>query len=1052
MVGFLILDNNLRLDHIRGNNKSDFKEIYEGNDATSEDGSESPLTQIHEHCEYYEPKEFNIKCDGFQSSTSYFHINTCSLSKKWDPFRELICELQSEKFSFDFIGVSEVFATCNKDSRIHLPGFHDIITRTRSDGVRGGVGLFINENINFKIREDLSIFMPHVFESIFVEIIANSGSNSIVAVIYRPNVPPLADLDIFTTTLLNIMDTISTEKKHCVLMGDFNIDLLKYNTNDRTNDFIDNIFSQGFLPLIHKPTRITDYSETLIDHIYSNNLLAKSTSGIIITDLSDHLGIYHIVKNKSRNHKEHVVTKRILSLENQLKFNQLLEQTDFSSILNMKCPEEAYNNFFRIYKTSFDLAFPPRQIKCNKKFTKKEPWMTEGLLTSMRKKSNLFHKKLKKPTEHNIETYKTYVNKYNKLKREMKKNYFINMLEVNKTNIKNTWQILKKAIGKTTTKTNFPQTFSIENEQISNKAQIAQSFNMYFSNIGKLTSQNVPQSKKKFSEFLTNPLPNSMYLEPINKTHVLDVVNKLKPKTSFGHDEIPTKVVKASINSFLDPITHIINLSLSTGIIPSQLKKAKVIPIYKTSRHDLMKNYRPISLLPSFSKIFEKIMFNKIMSFLNSQNILYKHQYGFRPKHSTIHPVLHLLSKCAEFNNTQPKKYTMSIFCDLSKAFDVINHEILIKKLEYYGIRGIVKDWILNYLSDRTQFVQFENCKSGTCIIEFGVPQGSILGPLLFLLYVNDIAESTTGNILSFADDTSLFFGETNIQKLYKTANIEVGNLYDWFCANKLSLNASKTKFIVLRPSYQKIDFTGLTVRINGVQLSQIGKDFDEQYTKFLGVNIDEHLSWKFHLKHINTKISRALFMIKQVKHFLPTESLKTLYYSMIHPYITYGILAWGNAGRSEIKKTYLLQKRAIRIINKSSYNSHTDPLFKKSCILKVEDQYVYQATLFMQDYATRKLPVSFIDLFKYNYENQVNRETRQYFLMSIDRCDSIFASNLPLYNFPKLWNSWIRSSKTDTSKPNFFNSQIKLKMKETFLSSYASTVKCSNIHCVDCT
>jgi hypothetical protein len=295
------------------------------------------------------------------------------------------------------------------------------------------------------------------------------------------------------------------------------------------------------------------------------------------------------------------------------------------------------------------------------------------------------------------------------------------------------------------------------------------------------------------------------------------------------------------------------------------------------------------------------------------------------------------------------------------------------------------------------------------------------------------------------------FFGNANIYDLYETANTEVNNLYDWFCANKLSLNANKTKFIVLRPSHQTIDFNGLTVQINGVQLSQIGKDFEEQHTKFLGVNIDEHLSWKFHLKHINTKISRALFMIKQVKHLLPTESLKTLYYSMIHPYITYGILAWGNANRSEIKRTCLLQKRAIRIINKSLYNSHTDPLFKKSCILKIEDQYVYQATLFMQDYAMKKLPNSFIDLYKYNYENQVNRKTRQSSLLSIDRCDSIFARNLPLYNFPKLWNNWVRSSPIDTSNPYLFTSQTKSKLKKKFLSSYASTVRCSNLHCADC-
>ena len=187
------------------------------------------------------------------------------------------------------------------------------------------------------------------------------------------------------------------------------------------------------------------------------------------------------------------------------------------------------------------------------------------------------------------------------------------------------------------------------------------------------------------------------------------------------------------------------------------------------------------------------------MSFLNSQQILYKNQYGFRPKHSTIHPLIHLLHKFAEAANSQPKKLTMSIFCDISKAFDVISHTILIKKLEYYGIRGIVKNWLINYLSDRTQYVEIENNTSSVSKIKCGVPQGSILGPLLYLIYVNDIGKCTEGNVLSFADDTSLVLSHQNPQTLYHNANLEINQIYNWFCANKLSLNAGKTKYIVIR-------------------------------------------------------------------------------------------------------------------------------------------------------------------------------------------------------------------------------------------------------------
>ena len=236
----------------------------------------------------------------------------------------------------------------------------------------------------------------------------------------------------------------------------------------------------------------------------------------------------------------------------------------------------------------------------------------------------------------------------------------------------------------------------------------------------------------------------------------------------------------------------------------------------------------------------------------------------------------------------------MSIFCDLSKAFDVISHTILIKKLEYYGIRGIVKNWLINYLSGRTQYVEIENNASSVSKIKCGVPQGSILGPLLYLIYVNDIGKCTKGNVLSFADDTSLVLSHQNPQTLYHNANLEINKLYNWFCANKLSLNAIKTKYIVIREPYDKSDITGLSLSINGVPLSQIGNAYGEKSTKFIGIYIDEFLTWNYHLTHINNRISRALFMIRQTKHFLPVASLRTLYFAMIHPHISYGILAWG--------------------------------------------------------------------------------------------------------------------------------------------------------------
>ena len=279
-------------------------------------------------------------------------------------------------------------------------------------------------------------------------------------------------------------------------------------------------------------------------------------------------------------------------------------------------------------------------------------------------------------------------------------------------------------------------------------------------------------------------------------------------------------------SNIITPITHIINTSLNSGIVPNQLKLAKVIPVHKASSINELKNYRPISLLSVFSKLIEKIMFNKVMTFLDSNNILFKHQYGFRAKHSTIHPIIHLLNDCAEANNNNPKKFTMSIFCDLSKAFDVISHKIILQKLNFYGLRGVVNDWFSSYLTNRTQYVEINNNKSGVEYIKCGVPQGSILGPLLYLLYVNDISKSTQGHILSFADDTSMYINNSNIENLYRRANIAMDDLYDWFCANRLSLNPKNTKFIVIKPFQRHYDCTNLSVFVNNVPLMQIGSSF----------------------------------------------------------------------------------------------------------------------------------------------------------------------------------------------------------------------------------
>ena len=305
---------------------------------------------------------------------------------------------------------------------------------------------------------------------------------------------------------------------------------------------------------------------------------------------------------------------------------------------------------------------------------------------------------------------------------------------------------------------------------------------------------------------------------------------------------------------------------------------------------------------------------------------------------------------------------------------------------------------------------------------------------------------STDAHILSFADDTSMYISDNDINRLYSKANYAMKCLYEWFCANRLSLNPNKTKFIVFTAGQRKCDYEGLHVSINNINLEQVGSPFTNKTTKFLGIYVDESLSWKYQLAHINNKISRSLYAINQVKHILPYTSLKTLYATLIHPYLSYGILAWGNANAATLHKTNMLQKRAIRTIHNSWYKSHTDPLFKCSQILKLNDLHEFQIALFMHDFVNKKLPRSFENVYSLNCDIRGNRLTRQSDLINIVRCNSTFSSKLPIFNFPGIWNKWIRIVPACNSKTRF-----KGKMKNYIITSYSETVKCANSYCKQC-
>ena len=903
------------------------------------------------NCEYFD--EENFSCLSVQNDRlNIFAMNISSLPRHAGNLVNFIRILQAK---FQIIILSEIGKrNLNLVEDIFNTTHHPMEFDPPKTNFKGGVGIFLSHEItdfermpNMKIRKTCGCSECES-ESVVLNFTLSDQDYTVIGAYRHPNGKCIH----FTNHLENTLD--ECEKNRTIIYAaDTNIDLIKYKSA-HSEQFLTTLLNKKFLPYITLPTRITSHSATCIDHIFirfsesfSKKNLPDTTSGIFFCDITDHLPTFASVQLK-RPIVDTVRPKiRLFGERNCKQFESYLKNANWDEMY--QSPDHLFDKFLGLVKASFDKSFP--LVTISRKRSKDKDWLTPGLKISIQHNHKLFRKKISNPTDHNISLYTQYNRILARCRDKIKNDYFSKKFTDKSNGAKNVFAALGPLINpEKHRKSNILNKLNIGGRFLTDKNRISDELNRFFCNIGEELQSKIPQNiENSFQNFLPDRNASSMFLRPVNYHDVLQEIKKLKTKKAPGPDGISNKIILFCPKIFAFHLTKIYNHYISIGEYPTALKIAKVIPIYKNKgpRGD-PGNYRPISLLSVFNKLFERLICKQLLDFLDRYHIFYNFQYGFRKLHSTTLALIEITDTIRRL--VDEKNVVFSLFIDFKKAFDTVDHTILLYKLNHYGVRGHANKFFKSYLSNRTQYTTVNGISSNSRRISCGVPQGSVLGPILFLIYINDLHRCVNQALTRlFADDTNMILHSKNPAILKRQALSQTKNLIKWCESNKLTINWDKTHFLLFHAKNKRItvDFNSLDIDGNIIK-----REFS---TKYLGLHVDEMFTWKKHTDHIYKSLLKFYGIFNQVKCFVKKKIIRQLYFSYIHSRIKYGIEVYGSCAANFLARLQTIQNGLLKVILRLDRRYSTNKLHRKMRLLQVKDIYKVQIIQFANTCLRRK-------------------------------------------------------------------------------------------------
>lgn len=861
------------------------------------------------------------------SQENSFTIITQNIRSAWCNFHSFSTLLTRIGLLPDIIVLTECWLSVN-NSAPPLDGYYTYITSNY---------ILQNDGVIVYIRSDIS---SQSYEPKFQDancLVSIIESTAIVS-IYRS--PSYKSIENFLDSLSSLLGSL-LRYKNIVLVGDINIDITPMSTDRHAEEYLNMTHSLGFWPSHTIPTRVN----SCLDHVLvrSNN---ATTTLVIKSSITDHDSILFSLKSDLKKFKPCTTVPKIIfpaiskDLSN-LNFSPILESNDCNIATDylVRCISDI------VTKNTIYVKIPRRKVVLKQ-------WMTPGLLRCVKHRDKLHSEVRKDPDNYLLKlTYSRYRNFCGKLIKKIKRQYDRNELEsASNLGIKKTWEAINSITHRKPKKDSAQDILKSD----SSPTVAVNKTNSFFANVGKNLAEKIANLDIPRRHSPPAELPNSFTMIPTDQFEINATIDSLKLLGSVGWDGISSKVIKQNKEYLISPLTHICNLALTTGIFPTAFKKAIIIPVYKAGDRTLINNYRPISILPTLSKILERLLNNRLVSYLESMSILSPNQFGFRSGKSTADAVSQLTNFIA--TNLDKGKKCLGIFLDLAKAFDTVSVPKLLCKLESVGVRGVPLDLFRDYLTDRVQVVRVGNYVSDPLPVTYGVPQGSILGPTLFLLYINELCsiDLLKGKIVTFADDTALLFQGDDWNDTFNCAQIGFNIINNWLLINSLTLNADKTKYMSfsIRKPRKSIQSLKIRAHICPGDASSASQDCNctllesVDKIKYLGVVIDCNLTFKYHIANLTLRIRRLMAIFSTLRHVANPCLLKMVYFTLCQSILTYCINSWGGTFKTYLLPLERAQRAILKVSSFKPIRYPTSDLFRECGVLTVRQLYIQCAII----------------------------------------------------------------------------------------------------------